>query len=284
MLNFRYHALSLIAVFLALAIGVVLGVAIGDKGVVSGARQNLERSLRGDVKNARQRNAELESQVKVRQRYEEQNFPTLVRGLIRGDRVGLLAIGNLPGGYESQVQGAVEPAGARLQSVIVVSSPLSLDRVSKDLGRSRLARLRRSDRQLERFGRAIGRDLGDGGGLPRRVRGSLFSSSSGGFGRLDSIVVVRDRDGLEGAEKKAADLFERGLIRGLKTSRATLVGVERQGTDPSQIGFFEDNDISTVNDINLVAGQAALVYVLAGRKGNYGTGAADLLPPRPRRR
>ena len=30
MLDFRYHALSLVAVFLALAIGIVLGVTIGD--------------------------------------------------------------------------------------------------------------------------------------------------------------------------------------------------------------------------------------------------------------
>jgi hypothetical protein len=40
MLNFRYHALSLVAVFLSLVIGLLLGVAIGDKGLVSsGARR-----------------------------------------------------------------------------------------------------------------------------------------------------------------------------------------------------------------------------------------------------
>ena len=38
MLDFRYHALSLVAVFLALAIGIVLGVTIGDS-LVSEADQ-----------------------------------------------------------------------------------------------------------------------------------------------------------------------------------------------------------------------------------------------------
>jgi copper transport outer membrane protein MctB len=38
--DFRYHALSLVAVFLALGIGIVLGVTVGDS-LVSEADQNL---------------------------------------------------------------------------------------------------------------------------------------------------------------------------------------------------------------------------------------------------
>ena len=46
MLDFRYHALSLVAVFVALMIGLLLGVAIGDRGLVSSADRNLRDSLR----------------------------------------------------------------------------------------------------------------------------------------------------------------------------------------------------------------------------------------------
>ncbi|MDX6684158.1 MAG: Copper transport outer membrane protein MctB, partial [Baekduia sp.] len=45
MLDFRYHALSLVAVFLALAIGIVLGVTIGNSLLT-----DAERSLRGDLR------------------------------------------------------------------------------------------------------------------------------------------------------------------------------------------------------------------------------------------
>ena len=48
MFDFRYHALSLAAVFIALVVGLLLGVAIGDKELVSGARQELRDSLRAD--------------------------------------------------------------------------------------------------------------------------------------------------------------------------------------------------------------------------------------------
>ena len=43
----RYHAASLAAVFVALAIGILIGVGLADD-VVSGASQELEDSLRND--------------------------------------------------------------------------------------------------------------------------------------------------------------------------------------------------------------------------------------------
>jgi Copper transport outer membrane protein, MctB len=50
--DFRYHALSLVSVFLALVLGLLLGVAIGDKGLVSSAEHDVRASLRGDVRKA----------------------------------------------------------------------------------------------------------------------------------------------------------------------------------------------------------------------------------------
>ena len=49
MFDFRYHALSLAAVFLALVVGLLLGVAIGDEELVSCA-EDIRDSLREDVR------------------------------------------------------------------------------------------------------------------------------------------------------------------------------------------------------------------------------------------
>lgn len=285
MVNFRYHAISLVAVFLALAIGVVLGVAIGDQGVVSGTSEDLEKSLRGDLGQARERNRDLSSELLARNSYEHQVYPALVRGMLRGDRIGVVAIGDMPGELQGEVEDAVDPAGGSVTSVNVIAAPLPFDEIRSDLGRSPLARqLARSQRRQQRLGRSLGRQLADGGRLPARLRHSVFSNSKGAFDRLDAVVVVRDRDGLEGDEKEQEDNFEQGFTRGLDGSGVTVVGVERSGTDPSQIGFFKDNDLSSVSGIDTPAGQTALAYLLAGAKrGNYGAGEDQQLPPRPRR-
>jgi len=113
----RYHAISLVAVFLALGIGVVLGVAVGDQGIVSSASKDLEKSLRGDLNEARSRNTELRRDLSERRAFEREAYPALVGGLLPDWRIGIVAMNRLPSGYVSEVRDAVEPAGASIESV-----------------------------------------------------------------------------------------------------------------------------------------------------------------------
>ena len=49
MFDYRYHALSLAAVLFALAVGVLIGVAIGDSNLVSSAQNGIVKNLRAEV-------------------------------------------------------------------------------------------------------------------------------------------------------------------------------------------------------------------------------------------
>jgi Copper transport outer membrane protein, MctB len=282
--SFRYHAMSLGAIFLALGIGVLLGVAIGENGVVSDASKDLEQSLRGDLNGARSRNADLRREIAVRDDYEAQTYEPLVRDLLPGWRVGIVAMGKLPGGYAADVADAIEPAGASLDSVSVIKAPLPLGRLASEMKGTKLARLDRSDDQLERFGRRMGRQLVNGGDLVDRLRHELFSSSRGEYRGLDAVVYVRRRDGLEGDERSAQDRFESALLTAIGDSKRGLVGAETTGTDPSQVGFMSSKGIASVDDLDLTAGKTALVWVLAGdADGRYGVKASaeHLLPKAP---
>ncbi len=52
MFDYRYHALSLAAVLFALAVGVLIGVAIGDSNLVSSAQDGIVRNLRSEVRDS----------------------------------------------------------------------------------------------------------------------------------------------------------------------------------------------------------------------------------------
>jgi hypothetical protein len=276
--------MSLGAVFLALGIGVLLGVAIGENGVVSGASKDLEKSLRGDLNDARSRNRDLRRDIATRADYENQTYAPLVKDLLPGWRVGIVAMGSLAGEYSSDVTDAIEPAGATLDSVSVIKAPLPLGRLASEMKQTKLARLDRSGDQLERFGRRVGRQLVNGGDLVDRLRHDLFSSSRGEYRGLDGIVYVRQRDGLEGGDKSAQDSFESGLLAAMKDTKVGLVGVETTGTDPSQVGFLSGKDVASVDDVDLTAGKTAVVWVFAdGATGRYGVkGSAEhLLPKAP---
>src|SRR6188472_1928553 len=112
MLDFRYHALSLVAVFLALAIGIVLGVTIGDS-LVSDAERSLRSGLRTDVESAREEAAKAQNDVAGRDRMLDEIYPAMVSNRLGGERVALVSWGQLPDNVESGVRDAVSKGGGR---------------------------------------------------------------------------------------------------------------------------------------------------------------------------
>lgn len=281
----RYHAISLIAVFLALGIGVVLGVAVGEEGIVSSASRDLEKSLRGDLNDVRSRNADLRRELRARRNFEEEAYPALVGGLLPEWRVGVVAMNRLPSGYVSEIRDAVEPAGATISAISVVEAPVPLDQAKGELDGTRLERVERDDEAQEGFGRRIGRQLAQGGQLVRRLRQEIFSTSRGNYEGVDGIVLVRDPDDLKGKEKSIQDRFESALIDAAKDSGVEVVGVENTDTDPSNVSWFADRGVTSVDDLDLIEGKVALVYAMLGESGRFGVkdSAERLLPPPPER-
>jgi hypothetical protein len=57
--------------------------------------------------------------------------------------------------------------------------------------------------------------------------------------------------------------------------------VETTDTKPSQVGWYRDHDMASVDDVDQLPGRAALVFALAGADGAFGTkSSADALLPK----
>jgi len=130
-----------------------------------------------------------------------------------------------------------------------------------------------------------GRQLAQGGDLVQRLRQEVFSTSRGEYKGLDGIVLVRDPDKLKGDDKAAQDRFESALIEAAKDTDVEVVGVENTDTDPSNVAWFSDHGLTSVDNLDTVEGKTALVYALLGAKGRFGAKslAQRLLPPPPER-
>jgi len=275
----RYHAASIAAVFLALAIGILIGAEFGDD-VVSGTSRSLEESLQGDLDEARGSVDQLEAQLAREREFGELAYPVLVGGRLEGQRVGLVAFGDLPEELGEDVEAALEPTGAELATVAVVDEPPELAELSIAAG-PRFARLRDDDDSLEAYGRAVGRQLVRGGALLRQTEDELFSRLSGRPSQLDGVVVARSRaETLTPEEAAASARLEAGILDGIASSSAPAVGVERTDAERSSIAVFADAGLATVDHVDLVAGEVSLVLALRGAKGNFGVkDSADQLLP-----
>jgi hypothetical protein len=276
----RYHATSLIAVFLALAVGILIGAEFGGDALTS-TRRDLEHSLVGNLQDARSRADELSAQLNRSNEFGERVYPVLTRERLRGRRIGIVALGGLPGDVAGDVEDALAPTGAKLVAVGVVREPVDVSGLADDLAKTRFANLRRNPDGLTELGTGLGRQLVIGGTLPEVVRGQLFSRASGTFGALDGVIVLRNQPQDMGPVQRAkAGQLESALMSGITATRTPAVGIETTTTEPSSVSFFQSNDLSSVDDVDLTAGQLAMVFSMLGAEGSFGVkGSADRLLP-----
>lgn len=272
----RYHAASLAAVFIALAIGVLIGLGFGNS-----PRKSLERSLKSDIKEARKDADRLGAELSRERDFGDRAYPALVASRLRGERIGIIALGNLPRDLSANIEDALQPTEGELTSVMVIRMPVSLDGLAEAVPRRVYPDLAKGGRGLGRYARLAGRQLVLGGRLFRRTRDQLLSRASGSFGGLDGVILVRDHpDDLTTAERRVAQKLESGLVDGIHSVGRPVVGVERTDSEPSAVEFFDSHQVSTVDDLDLVAGGVALVFSMLGAEGNFGVkGSADRLLP-----
>jgi hypothetical protein len=276
----RYHATSLIAVFLSLAIGILIGAEFGGDAL-NGTRKDLENSLVGNLQDARSKADELSGELGRSNEFGERVYPVLTRDRLEGKRVAIVALGGLPSEVSSAVEEALAPTGAKLVAVGVVREPVDVNGLAGDLSQTRFFDLETNPDQLTALGKGLGRQLVIGGTLPEVVRGQLFSRASGSFGALDAVIVVRDQPQDMGpVQKGRASQLESALMSGMTATRTPAVGVETSTAEPSSISFFQSNDLSSVDDVDLTAGQLAMVFGMLGAEGSFGVkGSADRLLP-----
>jgi hypothetical protein len=306
--DFRYHALSLAAVLLALAVGVVIGVAIGDSDLVSSAKSGIVADLKDEVRSEQQHVGRLSAQLNSEEAFANDLYPIAVHGLLGGQTVGLVFLGGPSNHMNSLVRDAVTQAGGDLATVVAVREPLDMTGLGRAAEGTRYAALAGtpaisapgetpaagqqaqptevSSQLVEHFGALVAKQLVSGGQnveheLISRVRGPLLTAFDGQLGRLQGLVIVRNDPSTETPEQaKSSAAFESGFVAGVATVGTPIVGVELSSSEPSQIPWYQSRDISSVDDLDATAGQAALIYALAGSHGAYGTkSTADSLLP-----
>jgi hypothetical protein len=278
MFDFRYHALSLVAVFLALAIGILLGATIGNS-LVTDANNGLRSSLHQDVVNARNQASQAQSQLGQRDKIISSALPMLVQGELGGQSIAIVATGSLPSGIESEVRQTVETAGGAVDSVSVFDVPGQLDSIEKAGGMRG-----RDPEQVQGFAKRISRSIITGLGVANRMHRALPDTVRGNFHGAGAVLFYRSPppDHESDQDKALREAFENGLADGLDAQGVQTVGVEEQSTDPSQVGWYKDHHMSSVDSVDLPGGQLALVFALAGEKGSFGIkGGSTPLPKLP---
>ena len=274
MFDFRYHVTSLAAVFIALVIGILVGVAISGRSLI---RDTERRVLENDIAELQQQLSDAERQVEQQNALEEYSrvtYPAVMAGRLADRRVGVVYVGSAEGEVAAGIQETIDRADG-VQGMRALQVPIATGELLR-----RVADVADAPRTVEDLGRSLARELVDGGETPLwdAVGPSLVEEREGGNLPLDAVVVARTAEPQSGQTAR----FLSGFYSGLAAAGVPVVGVETTDSEATAVPTYRGHGFSTVDNVDTIPGRIALAVLLTGESpGSYGTKEDNtpVLPP-----
>jgi Copper transport outer membrane protein, MctB len=325
-IDFRYHLVSIVAVFLALAIGIVLGST-----ELQGPAYNILNSTTGKLQNeldqANSQRDAAQQQASLADQYARAVEPAVLNGLLAGQR---LLIVTEPGASASVVTGissAAAEAGATVTGQIALQNKFfdtsattldSLNQVNQDMAAHAGIALQSGETYQQQAAQVIASQIlakstesrtsprttvqQPSSGSESNAQPVLAAYANLGFLTISgqpytqatlAMIVTPQTAPSDGSADPLDQLLAPVAEELAGASSATVVAGTSAGSGPgSPIAVLRannvSNQVSTVDDADLVAGQTVVIQALAvllngGKAGSYGftSNGASAVAPTP---
>jgi hypothetical protein len=305
MVNFRFHLVSLTAVFLALAAGIVIGAGVVDRQTVA-LLENRLSDVEANSNKTKRDNDELKAQLTLWSRFSSEVGDRMVEGRLPTTRVLVAGVDGTPREPVQRLQETLRASGATLEGTVWFLGAWRLDKPEQVRALAVILDLPDTTRpaDLRVAGLARVAEAWGGGGSEALARLQAagfvdFQAEPGRPATVDavpaggSVIVLADA---EQGGVPAADLavpFAAQLVdRGLSLLAAQPVPAVRKPDERARPAPFVEalratdaaGRLSTVDDVDDYRGRVAAVLAIAdlrgGRFGHYGISASAqrLLP------
>lgn len=294
MIDLRYMGLTLIGVFLALAIGLMIGSALGDPAKRDAAYEGLRNQfelLRQENQRVRDENDGARRELRAGEQSLRELLPLAVRDKLSGSRVGVVLCGGIrEGAFWADLENALKLAGAEVGPILRVGDRLKEPEADV---RSRYQTLMnggdRPPGESSPFdpagwliaGLARGGPVSRWEELARSTGIELRGPASEPLRRL--LVLTSAPDELRSANVSAGAIPEVRIIEAALAEGVRVVAAEPRDSLVSVTDKLRRMNVATVDNIDAAAGQIAAVLTLAGAQGQFGIkpGARPLPPLQP---
>lgn len=279
-IDLRYHVVSLVAVFLALGLGITVGVNLGR-----GANKQLENQIvrleetygkiREDQKLLQASLQAKDNEIEIANQFQKAIVPSLTMNRLLGRRIAVIRTNNtVDFKYVKKLVGLMRQAGAEVTSVTTFSKTINL-----------------SDQQFKT-------ELVDAFDLPMLEEKSLIPVLSQRLIQIiikgqgsSQLIYLQNKDlvqlwgdynrgyvdtlvffgGGTTPESNHQTETDQPLLDAVRKFGITVVGVEPSFVDESYMRLYQSKCQGTVDNVDTSPGEVALVYLLAsGKKGFYG--------------
>jgi hypothetical protein len=301
---FRYHIVTIVAVFLALAVGLLAGSSFVDPALTNQLREQTDR-LTNDLRDRDDQLTASRGDIAALEGFVDVATPYLIRNRLFGEQVIVVVQEGVEEGVLAEVQRSLAESGADVLAVmeardqIASADPEAQDRLAEVIG----APVAPADQLPALTASALAARLTSAGGADPEgdllagllsagflapVGSGLSATALAEIGAADDQVVVVLGGSQEEEPALLPEDFAVPLVDALAALGWPVVAGESATTAVPFVDAVRGTDgLVTVDDLDMSIGGAALVLGLdellsSGQGGDYGIkDGAEPLPPLP---
>ncbi|NLN76637.1 MAG: copper transporter [Armatimonadetes bacterium] len=290
MIDIRHHIYSLAAVFLALAIGMVIGTSFdSDPTTSASGRRTIQRyetdmrKLKDEIIKATQTKEERTTALRQCQEYCRAIMPMAISGKLEWRNIALVQTGDYDD-LTGSVKQTLEMAGARITCVADINGDFDFsddEKVSQALATTGLTATGNAKADREKLFRVLADTVSSGkrAYMAANLEKAEVAVFTGACDQQAKMVVILG--GASSDERNLSLVVDSQLPAALQKFGVTVVGCETSSAVLSYVPGWHKAGIATVDNADNAIGQTCLVYALGGEMANFGTKeTADRLIPK----
>ena len=272
MYNLRYHIASLVAVFLALSVGLLLGTVVVERGVLNAQKTSLVQGLQKDYDKLRSDIVGLTARADTLSAFAGEAENAVVRDVLTGKTIVVVADPDSADVVKLAVD-SIRAAGGTAAVATLTKPGLALANAGVLQAVATALAVPEASLDETRVTAELAREWTTPGG-PRTLTNALVAA---GAIKLDSFSAPAAADGVIVASvwDGKPDAAALALARAATGPGRAAVGVETTKRKTGLAAAAATAGMSGVDDLDDVLGRVSMVWLAAGRAtGLYGIGKA----------
>ncbi len=272
--NVKYYVVTIVSIFLAIGIGIVIGFMLNAQDVLSTQREDIVSQLETKFDYLKEENetvkAESQKINEENEKLEEFNdsvYQEVISERLKGLNIGVIETND--NYLYSEVSKTLTSAGANVLSNTTIKDLILTDEEKlKEIYKTTTGK--ESSEIVVTAIEELTQSIIEGKVTPfiTALNDEGYIDISGAYNEKIDYIVMGGGNNEENYDRY--NLIDKAIVDIGKKNDISLVGIEKEDVKHSYVDKYKESRVSSVDNIESTIGKITLVLVMDGNPGNFG--------------
>ncbi|KXG76817.1 copper transporter [Thermotalea metallivorans] len=276
-INLKYYVITIVAIFLAIGVGIFIGIMLDGQELIVEQQQQLVSQLEAKFDEFKTKQDELQQRIDFLNAEREKTlkfmdiaYPEMVKNKLKD--LDVIIIETSEDYAYSGITEPFEKAGVHSVTNILIKNSFMLRddqvafEIAKDLKLKGTTREEIQKQLIKNFCDAL--ISGNNFQLIQYLKDKKMIDDTGGLTFPADYIVIAGGSLTE--NKEILSTIEIPMIHFIKNRNIPVIGVEKLSVAYSNIPEYKKLRISTVDNVDTIIGKVSMLMVVSGKEGHFG--------------